>query len=274
MSRINGHTFAPWARYLTPGFVALCLLVGMMFSPNAMAQRRALLVGSNVAPPGLVPLRYAHSDARKMRDVLVELGGIKPKDAVLLLDPTADTLKAALKSLRSSTSNSEEVIFYYSGHANQKGLHLKGEDLPLGEIRAFLKDESKQVRVAILDSCESGAMTQVKGGTMRPGVDIQWAHEPAVQGAVLITSSTAEEASVERDDLGGSLFSHFFVSRLSHSKVELNTVNAFLSSCQAVQNPRHAIAAYGVQEFLGVGQKHGLHRSYHYGAAASQEQIL
>ena len=35
-----------------------------------------------------------------------------------------------------------------------------------------------------------------------------------MKGAVLITSSTAEEASVERDDLGGSLFSHFFISGL------------------------------------------------------------
>ncbi len=211
----SNENIYPWiARCLMPGFVALCLVMGLFAAPDALAQRRALLVGSNVAPPGLVPLRYAHSDAQKMRDVLVELGGVQAKDAILLLDPSAEALKASLESLRSETHNSEEVIFYYSGHANQKGLHLQGGDLPLSEIRAFLKDETKQVRVAILDSCESGAMTQVKGGTMRPGVDIQWAHEPAVKGAVLITSSTAEEASVERDDLGGSLFSHFFVSGL------------------------------------------------------------
>ena len=34
------------------------------------------------------------------------------------------------------------------------------------------------------------------------------------KGAVLITSSSAEEASVERDDLGGSLFTHFWASAL------------------------------------------------------------
>ena len=90
------------ARLFMPGFVALCLLVGLVIPSNSMAARQALLVGSNVAPPGMVPLRYAHSDARKMRDVLVELGGIKPENATLLLDPTADTLKASLESLRSA----------------------------------------------------------------------------------------------------------------------------------------------------------------------------
>ena len=215
MMPMSSPILAKIARFLTPGFIALCLLMGLSVSSDAWAgERRALLVGSNVAPPGLVPLRYAHTDARKMRDVLVELGGIKPANATLLLDPTAGELKASLESLRSGSSGAEQVIFYYSGHANHEGLFLKGEDLPLSEVRAFLKDETTKVRVAILDSCESGAMTQVKGGKMRPGVDIQWAHEPAVQGAVLITSSTAEEASVERDDLGGSLFSHFFVSGL------------------------------------------------------------
>ena len=117
----SNENIYPWiARCLMPGFVALCLVMGLFAAPDALAQRRALLVGSNVAPPGLVPLRYAHSDAQKMRDVLVELGGVQAKDAILLLDPSAEALKASLESLRSETHNSEEVIFLLLGSRQSK----------------------------------------------------------------------------------------------------------------------------------------------------------
>jgi len=175
--------------------------------------RRALFVGSNAAPAGLTPLRYAHSDAKKMRDVFVELGGLAPENAELLLNPNAEALRRALEALRShGGALGQQLIFYYSGHSDGSGLRLGQAQLPFSEVRAFLRDERAQVRVAFLDSCRSGAVSQTKGGQVGPGVDIRWASDPPVKGAVLITSSTAEEASVERDDIGGSLFSHFFVS--------------------------------------------------------------
>jgi len=178
------------------------------------AKRRALIVGSNAAPAGQIPLRYAHHDARKVYDVLVELAGVERDDARLLLEPSASQLRVALGMLRSEVQAGEQVFFYYSGHADERGLLLGRDVMSQTEIREFLRDERAQVRVAILDAGKSGAVSTAKGGVMRAGVDIEWAVDPAVKGAVLITSSTAEEASVERDDLGGSLFSHFLVSGL------------------------------------------------------------
>ncbi|MCP4678948.1 MAG: caspase family protein [Deltaproteobacteria bacterium] len=173
-------------------------------------------MGSNAAPPGLNPLRYTHNDARKMRGVLVELGGLEPGDAVVLFDPSVKEVRDALAKLRAQAAagDGQELIFYYSGHSSESALLLGKEKLPFSEVRGFLRDEKAKVRLAIIDSCRSGALSRVKGGKMRPGVDIRWTSEPPVKGAVLITSSTAEEASVERDDVGGSLFSHFFVSGL------------------------------------------------------------
>ena len=191
------------------------IALGLSTATPALAQsRRVLVVGSNAAPPGLSPLRYAQSDAQKMHDVLVELGGVDEDEATLLLDPNPEELRNALGVLRSEVSSTQQLFFYYSGHANESNLLLGKDTFPVSEVREFLKDDQSQVRVAILDSCQSGAITQTKGGTMRPGVDVRWEAQSMVKGAILITSSTAEEASVERDDLGGSLFSHFFVSGL------------------------------------------------------------
>jgi uncharacterized caspase-like protein len=205
-------------------------LIALTSLPVQAQKRAALIVGSNAAPPGLSKLRYAHDDANKVRDVLVELGNLAPADAHLLLEPTREELRGALAALRDAPGAGEEhrtLLFYYSGHSDASALQLGDERLPLREIHEFLQDERAGVRVALLDACHSGAASRSKGGTMRPGVDIRWVTEPGMQGAVLITSSTAEEASVERDDIGGSLFTHFFVSGLrgAADRDEDGTVN-------------------------------------------------
>lgn len=66
--------------------------------PDALAAepaRSAVVVGANRAPPGRVPLRFAHHDARAVRDALVELAGFSPDRVTLLLDPAPAELLAA-----------------------------------------------------------------------------------------------------------------------------------------------------------------------------------
>ena len=182
--------------------------------PAQAKQRRALIVGSNKAPPGLSTLRFAHDDARKLRNVFTELGGVDESSVELLLEPTKEELMAAFGRLQKESEDISQLVFYYSGHADDSGLRLGQETIPLETIHQFLENDKFAVRLALLDSCQSGAASRTKGGKMRPGVDIRWMVEPSVKGAALITSSSAEEASIERDDLGGSLFTHFFVSGL------------------------------------------------------------
>jgi hypothetical protein len=205
----KGLRFGRWLSVLLMGFIFLCSASSVWAK-----QRRALIVGSHQAPPGLSTLRYAHDDARKVREVLIELGGIEESSAELLLEPNKQTLLQAFERLQKESDDVSQLFFYYSGHADDTGLRLGDETVALEKIRDFLANEKFSVRVALLDSCQSGAASRTKGGKMRPGVDIRWTVEPSIKGAVLITSSSAEEASVERDDLGGSLFTHFFVSGL------------------------------------------------------------
>lgn len=206
-------------------FVGWALVVAVVSGVPAAVQAAshfAVFVGSNRAPTGLNSLRHSHADARRMRDVFVELGGIPAENAVLLLDPGSEALRASLNALRArgAAEGAQRLLFYYSGHADQSALLLGEQTFPFAEIRAFLGDTRSEMRLALVDSCRSGALTQVKGGTQRPRVNIDWTFSQPVVGAVLITSSAAEESSVERDDIGGSLFSHFFVSGLRGSADE------------------------------------------------------
>jgi hypothetical protein len=198
-----------------------CAGVGFLLATLTVAgdvqagPRYGLFVGSNRAPPGLPPLRYTHIDANKVHDVFVELGGLPTDNATLLLDPRPDEIQRALIELREhAQSGEEQLLFYYSGHADDSTLLLGSEELPFDVIQEFLADTRARVRLALVDSCRSGALSQVKGGSHELGVNISWTVEQPVQGAVLITSSAAEEVSIERDDIGSSLFSHFFVSGL------------------------------------------------------------
>ncbi len=153
------------------GLVLVLFCVSKMVSAQT---RHAVFVGSNKAPPGLNPLQYTHNDAEKMREVFVELGGVKSQNAEILRNPSADELLKALYKLRSraDSDNLSELFFYYSGHSDKTDLLLGNERVPFKLIREFLRDEQAKVRVAIVDSCRSGALCEVKGGKMRPGMDV------------------------------------------------------------------------------------------------------
>ena len=49
-----------------------------------------LFVGSNDGGPDLPRLRYAERDAEKLRDVFVDMAGMAPADAQLLIAPDPD----------------------------------------------------------------------------------------------------------------------------------------------------------------------------------------
>ena len=71
------------------------------------------------------------------------------------------------------------------------------------------------VRVAILDSCKSGALTRSKGARKTPAFEVQSDGGPRdAKGLVILTSSTSDEDSQESDLIGGSYFSHHLASGL------------------------------------------------------------
>ena len=211
--------------YLTLSLIAVLWSV----APTALAERHAIVIGVNQGPSPLIPLRYAHEDARKIQEILIELGNVPRENMRLLLEPDLEELRSVLWRTTAAAKAGDELLFYYSGHADDSGLLLDHERFPQHELRALLDDSRFQVRIAVIDACKSGSFTREKGGSFGPPVDFDWAQDAETKGAVLITSSSAEEASVERDDLGGSLFTHFWASALRGSADQNNDAKVTLA---------------------------------------------
>jgi hypothetical protein len=116
-------------------------------------------VGHNTGTASDTPLAFATSDAEKMRDVFLDLGGVRPQDATLLLHPTARQVQAALHKLgqrvaeAAAQGQSTSLVFYYSGHGDAEGLNLGTTHLPHTSLRDWLEATQADVRVAFVDAC-------------------------------------------------------------------------------------------------------------------------
>jgi hypothetical protein len=186
--------------------------------PGPVVQRFALVAGASNGGPGRAALRYATTDAREVARVLGQLGGVDGGDLVLLEDPDAGDLKKAIAKLGRRVADARskgrrpELFVYYSGHSDEDGLLLDESRLSYPQLREALDDVPAEVRIAILDSCASGAFTRSKGGQARPAFEIDAANR--VRGHAFLTSSAADEASQESDRLRASFFTHALLTGL------------------------------------------------------------
>jgi uncharacterized caspase-like protein len=178
-------------------------------------QRYALVIGANPGWSSDRPLRYAETDAERIRDVLVALGGFAPDRVELLRDPSSADVRSAFRKLdRTLRSSSEDtlVFVYYSGHADDQNVHLRGEALSHQELQASLRGLPATIKLAVIDACKSGAVTR-KGGAPAAEFDVSVVDQK-LSGMVILTSSGADELSQESRALAGSVFTHHLVSGL------------------------------------------------------------
>lgn len=206
------------ARCLT---LALALLAGVSAQVRAETRRIAVVVGSNRGEATHAALRFAEQDAVKFAAVLTELGGLEPSDVLLLRGPSPAEVRGALDDVahRIARWHAEHrgqvaLIFFYSGHSDGVVLELGGQRLPFAELRQRVTAAGAEVRLMILDSCRSGALLALKGGTLGQPFDIRLADDLVSTGEALIASSAADEAALESSEIGGSFFSHHFISGL------------------------------------------------------------
>ena len=197
---------------------ALAAMVLLVPSAAGAVQRLAVLVGHNHGGPDEKVLHFALQDAEKLRDVLLELGSFEAGDAVLLSEPrptdVRQALIAAMHRFRESRDPETMFLFYYSGHADKEGLKLGRQRLDLTELKRLVAGTGAKVRVLLLDSCRSGAITREKGGRRGPAFEVSLDERLAARGQVLIASSSENEVAQESEDLNGSFFTHYLASGL------------------------------------------------------------
>ncbi len=245
----------------------LSMAVASGLAQAAGTRRFALVIGANDGGKERTVLRYAQRDARAMATVLEQLGGVESRDRVMLLEPTPQQLTTALADLRERAMAARqqgertELLFYYSGHSDERGLLLGRERVAYRELRDGLSSVGAAVHVGVLDSCASGALTRIKGGKRRAPFLLDTSNE--VHGHAFLTSSSADEGAQESDRVGASFFTHFLVSGLrgaadfsGDGRVTLNEAYRFAfdetlaSTADTHAGPQHA--AYDIQ-LVGTG---------------------
>jgi len=207
-----------WMRWLV--LALLTLHAAPLAAQDAVVQAGpvpgtyALLIGSNPGGQGQTALHHAQDDARKMAALLTELGHFPAAHTKLLLDPDKGTLLGALRELRSvlqahrDKGEQAQLVFYYSGHARANALHLGNDELLVSELRARLLELPTTLTVIVMDACQSGAFSQVKGAAPTAAFSYNSVVGLQTQGVAVMASSSGSELSQESDALGGSYFTH------------------------------------------------------------------
>lgn len=188
--------------------------------PAEDAARYALVVGTNEGGPGQARLRYAQDDAGRVADLLTTLGGYPAERIERLLAPSAAELLSALSRVRAELAahaargEKSRFFFYYSGHARADALNLGQQQVALSELRERVLSLPATVSLVVLDACQSGAFSRVKGA--EPAADFSWnsVQRLETEGVAVIASSTGVELSQESDELKSGYFTHHFLVSL------------------------------------------------------------
>lgn len=188
--------------------------------------RLGIFVGNNVGFGSDEPLVYAEDEARRVSRLFVERGGVDKDRAIVLQGASARELSRAIAQLegqvREATARGDDamVVFYYSGHATARGLHMAGSRFDMGELERWLTTSPADVRVAFVDACESGSLARTRGGTPVDHVTVEVDDALTASGLAIVTSTGPLSAARESASFGGGVFSRSLITGLRGSADE------------------------------------------------------
>ena len=219
------------------------LFVDKSLTVHCIERRRnlwAVVVGIDDYP-NIRGLKYAVADARSFYDLLVTVNQVPAENVFLLLNEQA-TLQALRSTLGTKVKNKaggdDMVIIYFAGHGAterdmmspdgdglEKYLLPYGADpndlyataLPMREVAHILHRIRSERLVFVADACYSGASggRTVSTGGVRANLSDRFLERLAGgKGKVIITASSANEVSAEKDELGHGVFTYYLVQGL------------------------------------------------------------
>ena len=198
----------------------LSIVVVIGFGNSVIAgesTRIVLAIGQNEGLEGEIPLRYAHEDARAYVRLLQGQGGVAPRHTIVLTEATPSTLTNSLGDIAKLAAKAQGDVlffFYYSGHGDSHSLHLGKSRFKLSELNKIFSEIPAKLRVSVIDACRSRDDTQTKGFRTAAPFETRIQAPQGLEGVVTIRSSADGEASQESGQLGGAVFTHFFMAAL------------------------------------------------------------
>ncbi|MDY6933336.1 MAG: caspase family protein [Spirochaetota bacterium] len=257
--------------------ICLCMIISVRgrvqaeyFTKKNAIRRFTIVVGANNGGPNRELLKYAVSDARSFHSVMRKMGGVFSADSILVLNPDKRNFYSAFRRIYHAVKQKRkqyrktELIFYYSGHSDEEGILLGREKVYYTNIKEALKKISADVRIAILDSCSSGAFTRIKGGKKGLPFLIDSAYD--MRGDAFMTSSSSDETSQESDRIRGSFFTYYLIIGLRGAadvsrddRITLNeayqyayseTLNRTEKTMRGAQHPHYHIQMTGTGDVI------------------------
>lgn len=104
------------------------------------------------------------------------------------------------------------VLIYYSGHGGAEGLHIQGKNFARHDLAQFLESLESNMKILILDACESGDFLRHKGGRLVQDPKVVKLDRLESKGTVIISSSSRGEMAQESEDYRGAVFTHHFLN--------------------------------------------------------------
>ena len=199
--------------------LAAILCVALFGLPAVAAEPLRLLVafGTNQGLPAEQPLRYAEADAARYADTLHRLGNLPRENQILVTGGGHNALESALADIAQRAKGHDgevTLFFYFSGHGDDKNLHIGGRRFPLVRLRQLLSQVPASLRVSVIDACRGEGDTHTKGFSRTPAFAVNLRPTAGVTGAVTLRSSSSGETSQESKHLEGAVFTHYFTTAL------------------------------------------------------------
>ncbi len=156
-------------------------------------------------------LEYASMDASRLVKALTSASKISESDIKFLKNPDIEEFDRTVAAL--ARNSTQKFMFYFSGHSNENGLHLRDGSITKAKFHDMLAKIQAKVKIVVLDSCFSGAL-KAKGAVKAKPIELVQYNVDEPTGSVILTSSSATELSYESERLKGSIFTYHLVSGL------------------------------------------------------------
>jgi hypothetical protein len=212
---------------------------------------RAILIGTSVFT-GLPNLPAVRNNLTDLADALTNPAtGILPRDRCTVVS-TPDSTATFMRNLREAARQAEDfLLVYYAGHGVRDQIHNDrlylavretdpdgpdGTAVPFESVRDVIQQSMARTRVLLLDCCYSGLAV---GAMSAMAVD---AHEVAVRGTAVITSSPSNKRSLSPEGDRHTAFTGELITLLQRgSRVdgEQLTVGSAFRSLRNVLVQRH-----------------------------------
>lgn len=189
-----------------PGSVCLALIFLIVCSLPALSQRTYIVcVGVGEYANGENPLPCPVNDARSLARFFKDKANA---DVFMLLDSNAtrDHILRVLRNQFSKSTESDHIIFTYSGHGFDGGIACYNEPVFVTEVQDIMKASKASRKMMFVNACHSGSFTK-----RNKTKNVQRGNYKAKDyNVMLYLSSRPDEFSWESSDM----YNSFFIDKL------------------------------------------------------------